>query len=203
MIRDFERITDTLDRLNGVSPEHRIAYLRGVALRKHIAEITAPLVTRITGCGVGDFFSSSANLVWCVSDYTNVAGFAELTSARLGLELLESSEVYKTGCEIMEPLLDLIDQDNRLIAERQAAESEALVAEREAMERARAKALAAVDKDPAVLKARAALAALQPAPAPVDPAILKAREIAAATPRLGEPLGELASDAAELAADFH
>ena len=73
----------------------------------------------------------------------------------------------------------------------------------EAEEVARVKLLGKLDTDPAVKKAREALAALQPGPVPVDPAIAKARAIAAATPRLGEPLGELASDAEELAGDFH
>ena len=113
------------------------------------------------------------------------------------------------------PALDALYAE---IAEAEAAEAEAatraqaaqnaLEEAEEAEEAARAKLLAKIESDPSVKAARAQLAALQPAPAPVDPAVAKARAIAAATPRLGVPLGpELASDALdldrELAADFH
>ncbi len=88
-------------------------------------------------------------------------------------------------------------------AEAAAVESAARIAVEAAEEAARVKLLGKLDADPAVKKAREALEALQPAPVPVDPAIAKARAIAAGTPRLGEPLGELPSDAQELAGDFH
>jgi hypothetical protein len=198
----MDTIIDPCNRLNSVSNTHRLAFLRAAGLRDFIAANTGPLQTALIHGGTVDLLSPGNNMSGIIPVFRSDT-VSDQIAANFALQLIEASDDYKEAVEIMEPILAQIDQDNRQIVERQRAENEALVAEREAMERARAKALAAVDKDPAVLKARAALAALQPAPAPVDPAILKAREIAAATPRLGEPLGELASDADELAADLH
>ena len=103
----------------------------------------------------------------------------------------------------LDALYERIAEAEAREAEAAAIESAARVAVEEAEAAAREKLLGKLDTDTAVKKAREALAALQPAPVPVDPAIARARAVAAATPRLGQPLGDLASDAEVLAGDFH
>ena len=98
------------------------------------------------------------------------------------------------------------------IAEAEAAEAAAATraqaaqnALEEAEEAARVKLEAKIATDPAVKRAREALEAIAgPAPAAdPEPAPAIAEPVADATTRLGEPLGELPSDAEELAADLH
>lgn len=182
----MDTIIDSKNRFHGISSEHRVCYLRVLALRKHIETAEAPLVAAFIGGGSGDLYNPMNNL----SDPLCLARAAvttELVGANFALALLEGSEVFKEAEGFMVPAFAQIAEDNRQIAERVAAEGEANRVAAEAVERATAKALAAAEKDPAVVKARAALAALNgtPAPAPV-----------------GFDSAELASDAAELLADF-
>ena len=201
-------IHDPLARLETVAPEIQSVFFRVELLRTRIAELEGPLLIAAIYQGQVDNVNLRNNLI-PLSNLTLTTEAAEHAGFKNLLSILEASDEFAVAREIMEPILAQIAEDNRQIVERQAAESAALVAEQEATERAQAKALAAAEKDPAVMKARAALAAFAgPAPAPVDPAVAKARAIAAATPRLGVPLGaELASDVLdldrELAADFH
>ena len=199
----MDTITDPLNRLNSVSYTHSLAFLRAAGLRDFIAANKGPVEDALIHGGTVDLFSPSINLSGVISVF-RADKVSDQIAASFALKMIEASDHYREAVEIMQPILAQIAEDNRQIVERQAAESAALVAEREATERAQAKALAAVEKDPAVMKARAALAAFAgPAPAPVDPAVATVR-------RLGEPLvaqAELASDALdldrELAADFH
>ena len=134
-----------------------------------------------------------------------------LSELKVLRELIEESPQFAEAVEKLVPLHAELEAAEAREAEAATRAQAAQNALEEAEEAARAKLLAKLDSDPSVKAARAQLAALQPAPAPVDPGLAKARAIAAATPRLGKPLGELEPDAdpepvdadRELIADFH
>jgi hypothetical protein len=152
-------ITDTKNRFHGISAVHRICYLRVLALRRHVAATEAPLVDYLIGSGSGDLYNPMNNLSDMVGAFRSPS-LAELAGAKFALGLIEASPVFREAERLMVPALAQIDDDNRLIAERAAAEAEARRAAAEAEERATAKALAAVEKDPTVRAAREKLAAL-------------------------------------------
>ena len=175
----MDTIIDPCNRLNSVSYTHSLAFLRAAGLRDFIAANKGPLQTALIHGGTVDLFSPSINLSGVIPVFRSDT-VSDQIAASFALQLIEASDEYREAVEVIEPLLALVAEDNRRIEARQKAEGAALVAEREATERAQAKALAAVEKDPAVLKARAALAAFAgPAPAPVDPALDLDRELAA------------------------
>lgn len=173
-------IQDPFNRLESVPARLRLAHARAVALRAWIAELQIPIMIGIEHGGTGDPRNPVNNLnnLHSIARSTQVA---ELLAAERVLALIEASADYKEAVPVIEPLLALCAQDAAEIeeADRKKREAEAALSE---AERVAAEKLAAkVQADPAVVKARQALAGIK---------------------RLGVPLED--TDAAlELAADFH
>jgi len=153
-------IQDPLDRLASIPSRLRLAHARATALRGWIAELEAPLRSGISGGGVGDVNNPSNNLPALVA-LARASQSSDIVAAEKLLALIEKSTDYIEAVLVIPPLLELAAQDVAGIAEAERQEREALAALDDAERVAREKLAAGIQADPAVTKARQALAGIR------------------------------------------
>ena len=177
------QIQDPSGRLDGIPVETQSLFLRVELLRDRIEELKKPLLIAAIYQQID--IRNPQNSLNTLETLALSKDAVELAGREFMLKLLENSPEFAEASAVMIPALALVDSDLAEIERLNALEGDAIRAEESAREAAEgrhaAKLAAEIAKDPAVVKARAALAGVK---------------------RLGEPLGEMASDAEDLRADF-
>jgi hypothetical protein len=147
--------TDPREALANVPTDTRLLYINALALRSIISELEKNFImqaaTLLSG-GNNVFNVESAKgpmLMLCHQDASS-----ELAGAKAMLSVLEGSDELKRACAIMEPVLEAVAkveaEEEKLLRERLQNKA----ALHEAEEAAKKRALANVEKDPAVLAAK-------------------------------------------------
>ena len=146
-----------------------------MALRHLWAEREAEILHLLSEQGLPDVMNPTSDAGWLLA-YASSPMTSRLPALKVMLDISESSQHFKDACKIIGPIMDLIAKLEAEL-EMENAERGALAnALREAEDLARAKAEAALGRDPTVLAARKALEAAQPAPAAEPPALIRGRQ---------------------------
>ena len=171
----IEKLDAAQNELNSVEQTHRGAWAHGMALRHLWAEREEEILHLLSEQGLPDVMNPTSDTGWLLA-YASSPMTSRLPALKVMLDISESSQQFKEACEIIGPIIDRIAVLEAQLEAENAERGKLSNALREAEELARAKAEAALGRDPTVLAARKALEAAQPAPVPEPPALIRGRQ---------------------------
>jgi hypothetical protein len=149
------------DQIDGIAADRRIAYVHTLAARMAVGQLEGQARAALLNFRGGEDLANPANTVGTILSFARSDAGRDLAAARIVLNLLESSTEFKSAFAILNPL----HQELAEAVEREAAEAHderlALAAVEAAELAARAKVEARIQADPAVTKARQALAGIR------------------------------------------